>query len=40
VEQARALGVDRLVFGLPPDGADVVLPILDKLADLADLGQV
>lgn len=38
VEKARALGVDRLVFGLPPDGADVVLPLLDELATLSDLG--
>lgn len=38
VEKARALGVDRLVFGLPPDGADVVLPLLDELATLSGLG--
>jgi hypothetical protein len=30
--------VERLVFGLPPDGADVVLPMLDDLVDLAGLG--
>jgi|TARA_B100001079_G_scaffold7308_4_gene6159 probable F420-dependent oxidoreductase len=38
VERARAIGVERLVFGLPPDGADVVLPMLDDLVDLAGLG--
>jgi alkanesulfonate monooxygenase SsuD/methylene tetrahydromethanopterin reductase-like flavin-dependent oxidoreductase (luciferase family) len=34
VEKARAIGVDRLVFGLPPDGAEVVLPILDGYVEV------
>ncbi len=34
IEGARAAGVERLVFGLPPGGADEVLPILDELASL------
>ncbi len=29
------LGFDRLVFGLPPASADVVLPMLDRYADFA-----
>jgi probable F420-dependent oxidoreductase len=35
VEQMIGLGLKRLVFGLPPAGADVVLPLLDKYAELA-----
>ncbi len=29
------LGFDRLVFGLPPASADIVLPMLDRYADFA-----
>lgn len=35
VKRCAEAGVSRLVFGLPPAGADIVLPILDKLAALA-----
>ncbi|HIM65388.1 MAG TPA: LLM class F420-dependent oxidoreductase [Acidimicrobiia bacterium] len=37
IEEMAQVGVDRAVFGLPPDGADTVLPILDELADMAGL---
>ena len=37
IEEMAEVGVDRAVFGLPPDGADTVLPILDELADMAGL---
>jgi probable F420-dependent oxidoreductase len=32
VERHRDAGFDRLVFGLPPAGRDVVLPVLDRCA--------
>jgi alkanesulfonate monooxygenase SsuD/methylene tetrahydromethanopterin reductase-like flavin-dependent oxidoreductase (luciferase family) len=34
VEKARDAGVTRAVFGLPPEPADKVLPILDRYAEL------
>ena len=34
IESYAALGVARVTFSLPPEGADVVLPILDKYAPL------
>ena len=34
VKRAEEAGVDRLIFGLPPFGADQVLPLLDQLASL------
>lgn len=35
IQQNKDAGVDRIVFGLPADGADTVLPLLDKAAKLA-----
>jgi probable F420-dependent oxidoreductase len=34
IEEYRAAGVERVVFGLPPADRDVVLPIADKYANL------
>jgi len=34
VEYYREMGVTRTVFGLPSAPADVVLPLLDKYAEL------
>jgi probable F420-dependent oxidoreductase len=34
LEELAAAGVSRAVFGLPPAGADTVLPLLDRYADL------
>ena len=34
LERARDAGVDRVVFGVPPEGKDKVLPLLDKGAAL------
>ncbi len=34
IEEFAALGVNRLVFGLPPEGTDTVLPMLDQLAEV------
>jgi hypothetical protein len=30
LKRARDAGVDRVVFGVPPEGKDKVLPLLDK----------
>ena len=30
LKAARDAGVDRVVFGVPPEGKDKVLPLLDK----------
>jgi alkanesulfonate monooxygenase SsuD/methylene tetrahydromethanopterin reductase-like flavin-dependent oxidoreductase (luciferase family) len=35
VERYRALGADRVVFGLPSAAADALLPMLDAAAKLA-----
>ena len=35
VAEYQAAGASRFVFGLPAAGADTVLPILDRYADLA-----
>ena len=35
VARLRDLGVDRIVFGLPPAARDTVLPLLDRGAELA-----
>ncbi len=35
IEELVAAGFNRLVFGLPADDADVVIPLLDRLAELA-----
>jgi probable F420-dependent oxidoreductase len=35
VKRYAEAGIDRVVFGLPPAGEDVVLPLLDRLAGLA-----
>jgi hypothetical protein len=32
VKRYRDAGVDRAVFGLPPAGRDVILPVLDRCA--------
>lgn len=37
VDELREAGVDRAVFTLPPLGADVVIPRLDTLAEVAGL---
>jgi probable F420-dependent oxidoreductase len=34
VEKLESYGVDRVIFGLPPAGPDVVLPLLDRYAKL------
>ena len=34
IESYREAGVTRCVLGLPPEGADVVLPLLDRYAEL------
>ena len=34
LKAARDAGVDRVVFGIPPEGKDKVLPLLDKGAAL------
>jgi probable F420-dependent oxidoreductase len=34
IESYQALGVTRLTFSLPPEGADTVLPLLDRWAPL------
>ena len=34
LKQARDAGVDRVVFGVPPEAKDKVLPLLDKGAAL------
>ncbi|MEM9711907.1 MAG: LLM class F420-dependent oxidoreductase [Actinomycetota bacterium] len=36
LESFRERGVDRAVLGLPPAGAEVVLPLLDDYAELVD----
>lgn len=35
IEELVEAGFNRLVFGLPADDADVVIPLLDRLAELA-----
>jgi probable F420-dependent oxidoreductase len=35
IEELIAFGFNRLVFGLPPADADTVIPLLDRLAELA-----
>ena len=35
VDRYRALGVDRVVFGLPPVPAGDLLPFLDQAAEIA-----
>ena len=34
VAKARDAGITRVVFGLPPEPADRVVPVLDRIADL------
>ncbi|MEM7092445.1 MAG: LLM class F420-dependent oxidoreductase [Actinomycetota bacterium] len=34
LDELAELGIDRVIFGLPPAGADTVLPILDDYASL------
>jgi probable F420-dependent oxidoreductase len=36
IEQKVSEGFKHLIFGLPPEGADVVLPILDQYAKLVE----
>jgi len=35
IEELIGFGFDRLVFGLPPANADTVIPLLDRLAEVA-----
>ena len=35
LEKARAAGITRVIFGLPPEPAEKVLPLLDRYAELA-----
>jgi probable F420-dependent oxidoreductase len=35
IERARELGIDRLIFALPPAGRELVLPRIERLAELA-----
>jgi hypothetical protein len=35
IERSLELGVDRLIFALPPAGRDEVLPRVERLAELA-----
>jgi probable F420-dependent oxidoreductase len=37
VQRYADAGIDRVVFGLPPAGRDVVLGLLDRIADVASL---
>jgi hypothetical protein len=34
LKRARDAGVDRVVFGVPPEAKDKVLPLLDRGADV------
>ena len=34
LDRCRAAGIDRVLFGLPSEGADTILPLLDKHAAL------
>ena len=34
LDRCRAAGIDRVLFGLPSEGADAILPLLDKHAAL------
>ena len=34
IKKLLDLGLDRLIFGLPPAPRDIVLPMLDKYAEL------
>ena len=34
IEQLESIGVDRVVFFLPPAGADTIVPMLDTYAEL------
>lgn len=35
VARTADAGIDRVVFGLPPEKADTVLPLLDQYAEMA-----
>jgi hypothetical protein len=37
IEALEAIGVSRCVFGMPPQGADAVLPRLKHAAEVAGL---
>jgi probable F420-dependent oxidoreductase len=37
IEQYAAMGVDRVIFGLRPEGADQVIPALKRYAEVAGL---
>ena len=36
LDRCRAAGINRVLFGLPSEGADTILPLLDKHAALLD----
>jgi hypothetical protein len=36
IEGYEKLGVDRIIFGLPPAPAETVLPVLERRAELGD----
>ena len=36
VAEFAEAGADRVIFGLPPEGSDTVLPLLDRLASLTE----
>jgi probable F420-dependent oxidoreductase len=36
LDRCRAAGIDRVLFGLPSEGADAILPLLDRHAALLD----
>jgi hypothetical protein len=35
IARSADAGIDRVVFGLPPEKADTVLPLLDQYAEMA-----
>jgi hypothetical protein len=36
VAKAADAGIDRVVFGLPPEKAETILPMLDKFSDMVN----
>ena len=36
VTKTADAGIDRVVFGLPPEKAETILPMLDKFSDMVN----